>query len=146
MVDMVVRAVDDVIAKLEPPMPAEDLLDLMLQAWGDEQAMDVLVDAGLERGAIKPPRRHVGRRADTRTDAEKAADERADLRRKAAEWARPFVETLFRRHWSTKPAFPDSARLPGTFSVTSVDQYNAPITFSQTFDAWHFDPGDRNDP
>lgn len=76
-------------------------------------ACDVLVDAGLEREAIRPPRRTIGRRADTRTDEEKLQDERDDLRKKAKAWARPFVEILFRRNWSTKPAFSDSARLPG---------------------------------
>lgn len=113
IVDAVVAKLDELVEKLEPEELPDDLMSLVLEAhWGEKptQALDVLCDALLERGDIKPPLRKIGRRSDTRTDEEKRQAERDDLRNKALRWARPYVEILFRRNWSTKPWATYSAR------------------------------------
>lgn len=130
LVDMLHHEYISIMEELEPPMPADDLLELMMQAFGDDQACDVLADAGLEREAIKPPVRGIPRRADTRTDDEKVADLRAELHRKAKAWARPFVEILFRRNWSTKPWATDPPRLTGHAVITSIDRNARSLTLS----------------
>lgn len=102
IVDRVVMAYEDLMLKLEPPMPQDEIACLMLGAFGDDQICDVLVDAGLEQGVFEPLRWGIGRRADVRTDEEKQRDARADLRMKARKWARPYVELLIRRNWSVQ--------------------------------------------
>lgn len=132
-VDLVHGTYVELMDLLEPPIPADELMSLSLEAhWGErpEQALDVLCDFLLERGDIKPPRRTIGTRADTRTDAEKATDERADLHKKAKAWARPFVEILFRRNWSTKPWATNPAWLVGHATVTSIDRNAGIIRYS----------------
>lgn len=114
-VDLVCSKLDELYELLEPEPLPDDLMQLAMTAFGSDDACDVLVDALLERGAVQLLRRTIGRRADTRTDDEKRADARDDLRRKAKAWARPFIEILFRRNWSVKPwAFYMNDTAPGT--------------------------------
>lgn len=103
VVDLIWETIEELVAKLEPDPLPDDLMQLAMAAFGDAAALDVFMDALLERGAIKPYKIRLGRRVDVRTDEEKRRHERSDLARKALDWATPHIEILFRRHWSVKP-------------------------------------------
>lgn len=134
LVDLLRSKLEALLELLEPPQLPDHLMNLALEAWwgeNPEESLDVLADAALERGDIEAPYRGLRKRADTRTDDEKAADLRAELHRKTKAWARPFVEILFRRNWSTKPWATDPLRLAGHAVVSRVGRGEYTITFDR---------------
>jgi hypothetical protein len=132
---IVADAVEELLFKLAPPDLPEGLMQLAMAQWGDEEAAAVLVDHLIEQGSIKTWRRGIGRRSDTRTDDEKAAAEREDLRKKAKAWAKPHVELAFRRNWSTVPwavpPIPVILRELWPSGVTAADDNYATITIGR---------------
>ena len=94
--------IEALLEKLEPDWD-EDLVSLMFAAWCDYDSMTVLIDAGLERGAFGPIKTGIRKHPDTRTLEERERAYRAILEKKAKDWSRPYVERLFRDHWSVQP-------------------------------------------
>lgn len=108
LVKVVADHLTDLLDFLRPDQPSDELLSLAMQAIQSPEALEVLADSLLERGAINPYDPHWDWMRQNPA-ADRATEARKGTLRSATWWARSRIEELcFRKYWSTEPWGPDT--------------------------------------